>query len=470
MLPNVLLIVMDTARADAFEPYGAPPGSSPSVRQLAARGTAFQHAVAPSCWTMPSHASMLTGLTPRGIGLANAPEGKLVNVGPVLTANRDRYLPEVMRRAGYATTGISANPWISKRAGFSEGFEDFANIRGERRYPIVDQRFRAHMAWIWQGLLANVDDGLSAIERALNERLAAVKPPFFWFVNVLECHSPYMPPKPYNDLSSLNRLRVALEARRHLTLTAITRACAGEFDIPAGALRRMRHLYGRAIRSMDDFLGRLLEAFDRKKLLDDTIVIVTSDHGENLGEGALIGHALSLDHRLIGVPLVAAGPGVPASNGVMSLVSLPRMIAEAAGVTDHPFQEEWPPDVAVAQFNPPIPRDPERARKAIAELHLDARGMAMMTDHLTCATDGSIKLLRREDREYVIDLAADPLEVSPIPVEDQRAHRFGDLAKFRAAMDQADKPAGAEVTEEAPQLPAAEAAELEERMKLLGYL
>jgi arylsulfatase A-like enzyme len=470
MPPNVVLIVMDTARADAFEPYGAPAGATPAVRQLAERGTAFQHAVAPSCWTMPSHASMLCGLSPRGIGLANAPKGELINVGPVIRANRDRYVPEVLRRAGYATTGISANPWISKRSGFSEGFEEFENTRTERRFRIGGAGWRGQLAWAWQALEADVDDGIRAIEPNLLARLERVRPPFFWFVNLMECHSPYMPPKPYNDLGPIGRVRTAIEARRHLTLQAIARACAGEFDVPAGALKRMRHLYARAIRSMDDFLGRLLEAFDRAKLLDDTIIVVTSDHGENFGEGDLIGHALSLDNRLINVPFVAAGPGLPASNGVTSLVSLPRMIGDAIDLTDHPWQETLPSDVAVAQFNVPTPRNPKRAQRAIAELGLDAQGMRMMTEDQTCATDGTVKLLRWGNEEYVIDLAADPLELSPIPVTDQAAERFGDLSRFRAAMDQADVLRGAEATDAAAPLSADEAAELEERMKLLGYL
>ena len=128
-------------------------------------------------------------------------------------------------------------------------------------------------------------------------------------MNLVECHSPYLPPWPYDDLGPIDRLRAAEEARRHLTLSGIWKACAGGFDVAPAALERMRHLYARSVRLMDDWLRDLLDDLDRRGILDRTLVIVTSDHGENFGEGGLMGHAFSLDQRLLRVPLVIAGPG-----------------------------------------------------------------------------------------------------------------------------------------------------------------
>ena len=81
-------------------------------------------------------------------------------------------------------------------------------------------------------------------------------------MNLVECHSPYLPPWPYNDLGPIDRLRAAEEARRHLTLSGIWKACAGNFDVPPGALERMRHLYARSVRLMDDWLRDLLAELD----------------------------------------------------------------------------------------------------------------------------------------------------------------------------------------------------------------
>src|SRR5688572_15701725 len=101
--PNVILIVLDTARADAFEPYGAKAGASPTFSQLASGGVAHRKAIAPCNWTMPSHVSMLSGLLPRTAGLSLLPGREQANCRVVLESHRDRLLPEVLRKAGYRT-------------------------------------------------------------------------------------------------------------------------------------------------------------------------------------------------------------------------------------------------------------------------------------------------------------------------------------------------------------------------------
>src|SRR5207248_3532563 len=124
----------------------------------------------------------------------------------------------------------------------------------------------------------------------------------------VECHSPYLPPRPYQALSLRERLRAAEEARQHLNLEAIWRICASEFDVPEDVLDRMRRLYAGAVRYVDHWLEGVLGGLERAGILDETLVIITSDHGENFGEGGLITHAFSLDDRLIRVPPTAAGP------------------------------------------------------------------------------------------------------------------------------------------------------------------
>src|SRR3954470_17678282 len=126
MSRNVLVLVFDTSRADAFEPYGAQAGASPAVSQLAGRGKAIDDVFSTACWTLPSHASMFTGLLPRALGLGQAPGGAPQGAKPVLEGQRDRLLSEVFRRAGYATRAASANLWISPHSGFEIGFEEFA--------------------------------------------------------------------------------------------------------------------------------------------------------------------------------------------------------------------------------------------------------------------------------------------------------------------------------------------------------
>ena len=224
---------------------------------------------------------------------------------------------------------------------------------------------------------------------------------------------------------------------------------------------------------MDDWLARLLEHLDSAGRLDDTLVIVTADHGENFGEGGLLAHMLSLDQRLIHVPFVAAGPGAEQLD-LTSLAELPRCLAAAVGLDDHPWHDGPPPGIALAQSDGlGDPGDPSVAAR------LDAVGVAeerreRITDSLSCAVRGDLKLVRRRGgQEELYDLSADPLELDPQRPDRVAAERAGEVAELRRALDHpamavAEPPAdGAGVAAEAS---AEEMADLEQRMKLLGYM
>src|SRR3954465_2708470 len=130
MPPNIVLVVLDAARRDALEPQGAPGGGAPALAQLARRGMAAPAAYATGCWTVPSHASMFTGLMPRAAGLARV--GSPNGAKPVVESHPARLLPEVLRSAGYATCGVSANLWVSEASGYATGFDDFSEVHTGR--------------------------------------------------------------------------------------------------------------------------------------------------------------------------------------------------------------------------------------------------------------------------------------------------------------------------------------------------
>jgi arylsulfatase A-like enzyme len=240
----------------------------------------------------------------------------------------------------------------------------------------------------------------------------------------------------------------------------------------------MRHLYARSIRYMDDWLGRLLERLDAAGVLDDTAVIVTSDHGENFGEGGLMAHAFSLDDRLIRVPLVASGPRTDRlAQTLTSLGRLPLLTADIAGITDHPWAADdlGPHGVAVAQLNPPSTPDHERVALVREEWGLDDAGVARLTTPFMGATDGRFKLIRRDGLEELVDLAADPMEVDPIPVAGAGAavDAAAALPHLREALDHPSASGGftLETAEEPRPEPADEETQaIEERMRLLGYM
>lgn len=478
--PNLLLIVFDTARADAFEPYGAPPGSSPAVAQLASAGAAAPLTHSTACWTMPAHMSLLSGLLPRSAGFE--PAGRMRDYRPQVARLGSRMLPAVLARAGYSTLGLSTNMWVSGVTGFDGGFGEFEFVRGWRARKVSAQGLRTRAAWYLEALRARVDDGAGELAARFEDWLRRSPPrPFFCFVNLVECHSPYLPPRPYNPLAAPDRVRAAYEARRYLNLSSIWKCSTGGFDVPEGAIARMRQLYSASVRQLDDWLARVLEALDRQRLLGDTQVVVTSDHGENLGEGRMLSHAFSLDERLLRVPLVTAGPGSLPPGGLASIRDLPAWLADLAGLAEHPFPALGP-GPAVAQFDTPLsPGDPRVAQTLDAwRTPAGARDEVArrLTTSFDCATDGRLKLVRRHGGEELFDLEADPLEERPAAVGEAEERRHGErLAALRGALAAADAELAvarvcegeggpAEGQEPSPE----ELAQLEAQMRMLGYL
>lgn len=472
MQPNVVVIVLDSARRDALEPYGASPGSSPAIGRLAALGGAAPHAYAPASWTLPSHASMFTGLLPRQLGLTQAPNGSPQSARPAMEAVADRLLPVVLKNAGYETKALSTNLWLRPESGFAQGFEEFEVVDTRRHARMEGRTARDRLRWRLEALQARADDGAADAARIF-ERWSrdAGQKPFFWFVNLVECHSPYLPPKPFNDLGPIERWRSADEASEYLTMAEIWRACAGALEVPNEALDRMRRLYAGAIRYLDDWVDQLMANLDRAGKLEETIVIVTADHGENFFEDGYMAHAFTLDQRLIHVPFVVVGPGSEnlLPEGAFSLRELPLLIARAAGIVDHPWRGDDGEGIAVAEFNPPATIDHPKWQQRIAEWGVsDAIGERVAT-RLTAATDGQLKLRRRDEHEDLFEISSDADETTPL---DQATVDPGSLARLRSAIHQSLSADGDPVHDDAnPKAASAEEiAELEDRMKLLGYL
>lgn len=488
--PNIILVVFDTARADAFEPYGAPPGTTPSVAQLASRGEVHHQMYSSACWTVPAHASMFSGLLPRTAGLGHRGSGRPGQFQARLRTLEDRMLPQVLRRNGYDTKGLSANPWVSSATGFDTGFDEFTFVKSKRRGYGYDGELSTNVRWYLQALRARIDDGAEEIERTLERWVAEPRRrPFFWFVNLIECHSPYLPPRPHSELAAIDRVRAAREARAYLSLGNIWRCNVAAFNIPEPVLERMRRLYGGAIRQMDGWLARVLDALDRNRLLDETQVVVTSDHGENFGEAGKLGHSFSLDDRLLRLPFVTAGPArltIPAPAGIGSI---PRWLMGVSGIGEHPYQgvgddegdgsgADGTAGVAVAQFDAPgivgHPRISEAMETWKLSGPLAEQASRAMCESFSCATNGALKLLRFDSREELVDLAADPMEASPLRVGPAEEARFGDrLRPLRAALDRAQReerpPMSDDANGQGP-ISSTEAADLEAQMRRLGYL
>jgi arylsulfatase A-like enzyme len=467
--PNILLVVLDTARADHFGPWGAR-ARTPVFDELAARGVVVTHARSAAPWTVPSHASLFSGLRPfeHGVtGLAAYADDRVASLAPAIGRNADRWLPAVMRDGGFRTFGVSANVWITPPMGFDFGFDVFhpvgpAKIRPRGAEDVVRRRLVHRVP---ASIRSRVKGPVRQMQEARNGRdfgsLQAVRAiaaearrgdaPFFGFVNIIEPHAPYLPPGGCNPLRGMRRLRGPKLVRRYLMDAHAVAYNIGAAEIPDDALATFRELYAGEIAYTDRFLGRMLETLDANGVLEDTLIVVTSDHGENLGEDHLIGHQASLDDRLLHVPLVFAGPGAPAlpsDKGVFPLTGVPWVLAQAGGVHG-PWEAPGP--TAVSQYESGMSRV-RKLQAAGDRFHITESQWSRLRRSIEQATDGATTVT-------IDSLGAERVDG---PVDGAPALRLA----IQAARGDLLEPA----TQDGDTVPPEQQAEIEAHLADLGYI
>ena len=294
---NVVLIVIDAARRDRFGCYGYGRGTTASIDDLARESLVFSRMIAPAPWTLPSHASLFTGLYSREHG-ADRP-GLRMHDG-LLT------LGEHLAAHGYAPVFVSNNPLVSRRWGIINGA---APVMMRREF---DPDFRRGLGATWsrrvKTILGAADRGARATNQLIGRLLPGLPSPFFLFINYMECHWPYMPLRTY-ERRFVRRRHTVSQAARHRLRMRTRRSWEAELVQDRDRVDLLSDLYDAALAYVDDRIGELLTLLQRDGRLDDTLVIVTSDHGEGLGDHGLIGHGMHLYQSLLHVPFLARIPG-----------------------------------------------------------------------------------------------------------------------------------------------------------------
>ena len=393
--PNVLLIVMDTVRADRCSLKGEPRATTPGLERLAAEGVVFRDAWSPAGWTPPAHASLFTGLRPDHHG---------VLIGNSLHLDEERVtLAELLRDAGYRTTCLSNNVHIAPEFGMTQGFERVVtpNDRPDAVYPTCRW---AHA---------------EALESAIAARDADV--PFFIFVNDMEAHLPYTPPEAIQDrfLSGEYELWEQIRARE-FDGDAAQDHTVGRKRVPQRMARLLDDLYRAEIACLDEQIEKLVRDLEREGILDDTVIVITSDHGENLGDHDLFGHKASLHKSIRHVPLLIRFPDAFDPGGVVEETVrlediLPTLlelcgVPGPAGIQGASLLRDLPGRIARAAYgrsggNLEIPEVPE-------DLEID---LYRFTLSIRSVYDGRHHLIRYSDgRTELYDVAADPAEAEDL--------------------------------------------------------
>ena len=335
--PNVILIVLDTARADRMSYNGYRRLTTPHVDAFARDGVIYRqaHSVAP--WTLPSHMSMFTGLLPGQHGatwkaFASPEEADFDDVlERAIEPPSSYFLPRRLKASGYFNAGFSSNAWVARRTGFDQGFDAFYEMWLESK-P-YRSRFRIPSARVKMASeMAEGDAGYVLLE--LEEHLAThgeLPEPFFLFFNFIDPHYPYSPP----DL-----WRYGFSRDRDLG-EKIARFRFSEMAMVAGArpveIERLVPFYDAEMSYLDFVVGRLFAWLREKDYYEESLVIVTSDHGEHLGEGGRFAHQFSVEEELLHIPLVVKYPHGDQSGRVVDdpLVSnldvYATILAAAAG-------------------------------------------------------------------------------------------------------------------------------------------
>jgi arylsulfatase A-like enzyme len=282
--PNVLLLVMDTTRADrcSFLGYGRP--TTPCLAQFAKDAVSFREAYTPGGWTGPAHASLFTGLRPDHHGFHDGARNYLDFATPTLATQ--------LQGAGWATACFTNNAWIAPEFGLTRGFDRVEAMyhREDRPYPWAHQTHTLAVDWAGQA----VREGRQ----------------FFLFVNDMEPHLPYSPPPEEQALFlRTDPTPEELNEARTIYLNEATDYALGAREISPRVLATMADLYDAEIATLDREIGVLFGRMRAEGLLDSTIVVVVGDHGEPLGEHHMIDHGHTLHHGTRHVPLLIRYPG-----------------------------------------------------------------------------------------------------------------------------------------------------------------
>ncbi len=337
--PNILWIVWDTVRADRMSLYGHSRDTTPNLDRRSESARVY-NCSAVSCWTVPSHASMFTGLFPSEHG---------VNTLNSRLDDRFETVAEILRDEGYQTYLFSANPSVSRRLNLSQGFQT-------EEHPgdasLVDKARET--------VLAKIDDAdshnpiragvrgsrardwfVKAVGEIANDRffhfLDRREPdqPFFAFLNYMEAHRIRVPPRRFLerilDSDGVDASYAFDQSQRRFK--RVTFGLATPFS--AAEQELIGAIYDATLLELDELLDRLFEDLLARDLLDNTVIILTSDHGEHLGDMGSYLHQYSLYEGVLSVPLVIWAPGrlppgreeVPVSN-----IDLFPTILDLAGV------------------------------------------------------------------------------------------------------------------------------------------
>jgi arylsulfatase A-like enzyme len=275
---NIVLITIDTLRADHLSCYGYERNTSPNIDKIAEKGIVFHNAVAPSSWTAPSMVSLFTSVYPVNHGVVHGIGGKWNPRKQEVFSEELITLTEILKSKGYTTFGVASNLHLSRKLGFGRGFDYFECLSFLPASPVNEVVFE------WE----------KAIKKSNK---------FFLWVHYFDPHSPYIPRTPWVDHYTSRSLTQKLNFPKK-TFSQIKQLIP-RFRADPQMLENLVALYDSEIHYVDYYLGKLIRKLD---LDQNSLMIISSDHGEEFLDHGQLGHGNNLYRETINVPLIVKLP------------------------------------------------------------------------------------------------------------------------------------------------------------------
>ena len=332
-LPNIVLAVMDSARAKNISCYGYHKETTPHIDRIAEDSSIYENAIASAPWTVPSHASLFTGAYSRKHNAHS--KNKYLD---------DRYatLQGTLEKHGYETIGISSNIWLSESFGFTRGFSEFKHVwqlfQGVDNAEIGDawrsaRGLRASLSSVWKALGDNAfsrgsallksgfnrvydqhfftryDSGARRINKIakkwISQRIGGERP-FYMFINYMDTHGAYDAPEPYKFMY----LPAGVDKRKATQVANMGHweYVMGGYELDGSEHKTLEAMYNGELAYTDYRVNELCDFLSDKGILENTLLIITSDHGDELGEHNLLYHSLCLYDTILRVPLIIRYP------------------------------------------------------------------------------------------------------------------------------------------------------------------
>ncbi len=456
--PNILLITVDTLRGDRLSCYGSERTSSPALDRFSREAVLVQRMTSNSPWTLPAMSSLFTGRLPSALGMGGGPARLPVAVPTLATA---------LAGEGYLTRAFATNPWLKRDFGFHRGFSAFTHLEegGVAGYQLKRM--------FWHRLLCggpgeeNPKDRIRAdrvTSRALQwlEQVPVPGQPFFLWLHYMDPHEPYSP----NPAPATGPYR-----GRFLRSSGLVQTIMGGGLLETADLDRLQLLYDEEILAFDRQLGRLVSFLRARGLLQQTVVVVTADHGEEFLEHGGLGHGHTLYDELLRVPLLVrfpGGDGARASweNGLQLIDLYPTLLA-LAGAPEIPsgvqgrdladFFRDFPSSQAREPGDSPVAILSEGTQDAVNWKSLEMGGFKLILDR----SSGRVRLFHTDP---LLGNEVDPYaDAATAGIVSELRHRIFELDRESRELAEAAAAAGPlDGSEMSPQLG--------RQLRALGYL